>query len=74
MGGIRRAGKSGLRAVLVEASWKLIIKDKAMRQKYDRIKSLSGAKPAIVAISRMLLLRLRRIPLDRRPIVLELVR
>jgi transposase len=73
MGRITRAGKSGLRGTLVEASWRLITKDMAMREKYERIKSRAGGKRAIVAISRMLLLRLRRILLDGRPYVLELV-
>jgi transposase len=68
-----RAGKSGLRGTLVEASWMLISKDKAMRQRYDQIKTRSGAKRAIVAIARMLLLRMRRILLDGRPYVMELV-
>jgi transposase len=72
MGRITRIGKNSLRGTLVEASWKLIAKDKAIRQKYDRIKVRSGAKRAIVAIARMLLLRLRRILLDGRPYVLEL--
>jgi transposase len=72
MGRITRAGKSGLRGTLVEASWRLITKDMAMREKYDRIKSRAGGKRAIVAIARMLLLRLRRILLDGRLYVLEL--
>jgi transposase len=72
MGRITRAGKSTLRGTLVEASWTLITKDMAMREKYDRIKTRAGAKRAIVAIARMLLLRLRRILLDRRPYSLEL--
>ena len=72
MGRITRVGKSGLRGTLVEASWMLINKDRAMRQRYDEIKARSGAKRAIVAIARMLLLRLRRILLDGRPYVLEL--
>jgi transposase len=72
MGRITRAGKSGLRGTLVEVSWTLITKDRAMRQKYDRIKARAGGKRAIVAISRMLLLRLRRMLLDGRPYVMEL--
>ena len=71
MGRITRAGKSGLRGTLVEASWRLITKDMAMRDKYDRIKNRAGGKRAIVAIARMLLLRLRRILLDGRPYALE---
>jgi transposase len=73
MGRITGIGKNSLRALLVEASWILITKDQAMRQKYNRIKARSGAKRAIVAVARMLLVRLRRILLDGRPYVLELV-
>ena len=71
MGRITRVGKSGLRGTLVEASWRLMIKDMAMREKYDHIKSRAGGKRAIMAIARMLFLRLRRIFLDGRPYVLE---
>jgi transposase len=67
MGRITGAGKNGLRAILVEASWKLITKDGAMREKYERIKARAGAKRAIVAIARTLLLRSRRILLDGCP-------
>jgi transposase len=69
MGHITGIGKNGLRATLVEASWRLISKDGAMRQKYDRIKVRAGAKRAIVAIARTLVSRLRRILLDGRPYV-----
>jgi transposase len=74
MGRITRSGKSGLRGMLVEASWMLITKDRAMREKYERIKARSGAKRAIVAIARTLLLRSRRILLDGRPYALGLIR
>ncbi|NIS69466.1 MAG: IS110 family transposase [Proteobacteria bacterium] len=67
MGRITGAGKNGLRAILVEASWRLIAKDGVMRDKYERIKARSGAKRAIVAIARTLLLRSRRILLDGCP-------
>jgi transposase len=73
MGRITGAGKNGLRAILVEASWKLITKDGAMRDKYERIKARSGAKRAIVAIARTLLLRSRRILLDDCPYGLEVI-
>ena len=64
MGRITGIGKDTLRSRLVEASWTLIRKDQAMREKYDRIKSRSGGKRAIVAIARTLLLRMRRMLLD----------
>jgi hypothetical protein len=40
MGCITGIGKNTLRSILVEASWTLISKDQAMREKYDRIKSI----------------------------------
>lgn len=67
MGRITKVGKHSLRAVLVQVAWQLIRKDKAMREKYERIKMRSGGKRAIVAIARTLLLRVRRIWLDATP-------
>jgi transposase len=72
-GHITRQGKPVVRALLVEASWRLIKKDSAMQEKYLRIKARAGGKRAIVAIARMLLLRIRRILLDGTPYVLGLV-
>ena len=73
MGRISKAGKEGLRAILVEACWLLIGKDPAMREKYDRIKVRAGGKRAVVAIARMLLLRIRRILIDQRPYLVGVV-
>jgi transposase len=73
MGRITGIGKSGLRGTLVEASWKLITKDGAMGEKYERIKARSGAKRAIVAIARTLLLRTRRMLLDGNPYAVGLL-
>jgi len=64
MGRITGAGKKSVRCALVESSWWLIKKDKIMREKFERIKARSGAKRAIVAIARTLLLRARRLLLD----------
>ena len=64
MGRITGIGKNSLRAILVEASWKLIRKDGVMQEKYERIKARAGGKRAIVAIARSLLLRTRRMLLD----------
>jgi transposase len=72
MGRITGIGKNTLRSLLVEASWTLIRKDQAMRAKYDRIKIHSGGKRAIVAIARTLLLRMRRMLLDKQAYALEL--
>jgi transposase len=72
MGRITGIGKNTLRAILVEASWKLITKDQIIREKYERIKIRSGGKRAIVAIARTLLLRMRRMLLDGRAYALPL--
>lgn len=73
MGRITRAGRGAVRATLVEASWTLIRKDKAMAEKYERIKARRGGKRAIVAIARMFLLRLRRMLLDGNTYAMGLV-
>ena len=73
MGRITKAGKNGLRGLLVEASWTLIRKDPAMGEKYDRIRARSGSKRAIVAVARTALLRMRRMLLDGRPYAIGLV-
>jgi transposase len=69
MGRITGIGKRHLRGLLVEAAWVLIRKDRTMRDAYDRIKANSGAKRAIVAIARRLLLSCRRILLDMQPYI-----
>ncbi len=73
MGRITCVGKNSLRAMLVQASWALIRKDGVMREKYDRLKSRSGGKRAIVAVARTLLIRMRRMLLDKNPYVVGLV-
>ena len=65
MGRITRAGKNSLRGTLIEAAWFLIGKDQGMRRKYEQIKARAGAKRAIVAVARHLLLCTRRMLLDR---------
>lgn len=65
MGRITKQGKWNVRALLVEASWRLIQKDYDLGQKYERIKARAGGKRAIVAIARTLIIRMRRILLDR---------
>jgi transposase len=69
MGRITRIGKGQLRGMLVEASWILIRKDPLLRAKYEALKHRAGAKKAIVAIARKLLIRARRVILDGTPYV-----
>ena len=65
MGRITGIGKSHLRASIVEASWQLIYRDESIRAVYDRIKMRAGGKRAIVAVARRLLLRTRKMLLEK---------
>lgn len=73
LGRITRQGKPAVRQLLLQIAWVLIRKDGAMRLKYDRLKVRAGGKRAIVAIARTLLLRMRRLLLDRQPYAVGLV-
>jgi transposase len=72
MGRITKAGKHSIRATLVQVAWHLIRKDQSMREKFERIKIRSGARRAIVAVARTLLLRVRRMWLSLVPYRLAL--
>ena len=74
MGRITRIGKNSLRAMLVQASWQLIRKDGAMRDKYEKLKIRCGGKKAIIGIARTLLIRMRRLLLDNIPYAVGVVR
>ena len=69
-GRITRCGNKRVRTSLVEASWILIQKDRGLRKKYDRLKQWKGAKRAIIAVARHLIIRIRRILLNQEPYVL----
>jgi len=71
MGRITRCGKNSLRAVLTEAAWTAIKKDPELRSFYENLKFRRGAKKAIVAVARKLLLRCRRVLLEMRPYCLN---
>jgi hypothetical protein len=49
---------------MVECSWILIKKDPELHKTYEAIKKRRGGKRAIVAVSRKLIIRIRRILLD----------
>lgn len=72
MGRITAIGKNTLRGTLVEVAWRVIAKDSAIRQKYDTLKLRCGSKRAIVAIARIILLRTRRMLIERKPYVVGL--
>lgn len=71
MGRITRCGKNTLRAILTEAAWTAIKKDMELRSVYEKLKFRRGAKKAIVAVARRLLLRCRRVLLEMRPYCLK---
>jgi len=64
MGHITHTGNARVRTVLVESSWFLIAKDASMRGKYEKIRASRGGKRAIVAVARLLSMRIRRMLLD----------
>ena len=64
MGKITHAGNHRLRTRMVECSWIAIRKDPFLHKTYEAIKKRRGAKRAIVAVSRKLIIRIRRILLD----------
>ena len=72
MGRITHAGNHRLRTVLVECSWILISRDRELRKKYEAIKHRRGAKRAIIAIARKLVIRIRRMLLDNAGYRIEL--
>jgi transposase len=64
MGKITHAGNHRLRTRMVECSWIVIRKDPGLYKTYEAIKKRRGGKRAIVAVSRKLIIRIRRILLD----------
>ena len=69
-GRITRCGNKRVRTSLVEGSWVLIYRDPLMRMKYERLKLRKGAKRAIIAIARHLIIRIRAILLKNEPYVI----
>ena len=68
-GRITRCGNTRVRAALVESSWILVGRDPLMRAKYLKLKSVKGAKRAIVAIARKLIIRIRAMLLHDVPYI-----
>jgi hypothetical protein len=56
-----------VRAALVESSWILVGRDPLMRAKYLKLKASKGAKRAVVAIARNLIIRIRAMLLHNAP-------
>ena len=67
MGSITHLGNHRVRTILVESSWTVIRKDPSLYKVYESIKQRRGAKRAIIAISRKLVIRMRRLLLDDKP-------
>ncbi|HXX33222.1 MAG TPA: IS110 family transposase [Thermodesulfobacteriota bacterium] len=66
-GRITRCGNKRVRTCAVEGSWILITKDPLMRLRYKKLKAMKGAKRAIIAIARRMMIQVRRILLSREP-------
>ncbi len=71
MGRITKQGFGSVRALLVEASWRIIRDDVGLRRKYEEIKRRSGSKKAVVAIARRLAIRMRRLLIDQAGFALD---
>lgn len=65
-GRITKTGKASLRGTLTEAAWRAVRKDRELQAAFENLKARCGAKRAIIAIARRLLLRARRILLDQK--------
>jgi transposase len=66
-GRITRCGNTRVRTCLVEGSWVLIYRDPVMKNKYEKLKIRKGAKRAIIAIARNLIIRIRSMVLNNEP-------
>ena len=60
-GHITHAGNSSLRALFVELAWRVIRKDPAMADRFSNVQKRRGKKIAIVALARILAVRIRHI-------------
>jgi transposase len=58
-GHISRQGSGRLRAILVEAAWRAIGQDPALKEVYERVAKTRGGKRAIVGVARKLIGRIR---------------
>lgn len=74
-GHITGMGSKFIRATLIENSWAAIRKDPILLDKYRRVWKNSGSKKiAIVAVARMLIVRLRACEISGKPYVIGVVR
>lgn len=58
-GHISRQGKPIIRKILVQAAWRAIAKNRALREVFERISIRAGGKRAIVAVARRLIGHIR---------------
>jgi transposase len=74
-GRITGMGQGFIRSTLIENSWTAIRKDHALLAKFMRVKQNTGSKKkAIVAVARVLIIRLRACVLSGRPYAAGIVR
>lgn len=72
-GRITAQGKPSVRALLIQAAWSIIKKDPLLEAKYRKLKGRAGSKRAIVAVARMLIVRLRSILISKEPYTIGVV-
>lgn len=58
-GRISKQGSARIRWLLIEAAWRAVAKDEALKEAFERISKTRGKKRAIVAIARKLIGRIR---------------
>jgi transposase len=66
MGHITGIGKAHLRGAMIEAAWVYVRKDKRAAEVYANIRARAGAKRAIVAVARRMLLLSRSMLINRK--------
>ncbi len=72
-GHITRCGNARVRHCLVERSWILIYRDPVMRCRYEKLKIRKGAKRAIIAIARNLIISIGRMLLNNEPYMVRTI-
>ena len=66
-GSITKRGSSSLRCILTQAAWRAVGKDNEFKKTYQRIRARRGAKIAIIAVARKLILTCRTLLIKKEP-------
>ena len=66
-GSITKRGSSSLRCILTQAAWRAVGKDNEFKKTYERIRNRRGAKIAIIAVARKMILTCRALLIKNEP-------